>query len=167
MHRIILAAILLVSSALVAAGGAVAQQAGKPAPDFELPRANGDKQKLADLKGKVVYLDFWASWCGPCRKTFPWMNAMQKKYGPQGLAIVAVNVDENRKDADEFLAKLPAEFTVLFDAKQQLAKTYDLKGMPSAYLIDRNGVVKTIHAGFKESQIEELEASVKAALGLK
>lgn len=167
MRKLIIAIIAALTGTLVASAAALAQQAGRPAPDFQLPKAGGEVQKLADLKGRVVYLDFWASWCGPCRKTFPWMNAMQKKYGPAGLTVVAVNVDEKRKDADEFLAKLPAEFTVLFDANGQLAKQYDLKGMPSAYLIDRNGMITTVHAGFKESHIEALEASVKTALGQK
>ena len=85
-------------------------EAGQPAPAFALPNAKGDTFVLERMRGKVVYVDFWASWCGPCRRSFPWMNEMQQKYGEQGLVIVGVNVDKKRSDADRFLAQLPATF---------------------------------------------------------
>jgi len=140
-----------------------ALEAGKPAPDFTLPGASGDV-KLSDFKGKVVYLDFWASWCGPCHKSFPWMNEMQSKYGSKGLQIIGVNVDQKREDADKFLSQVPAKFAIAFDAKGATPKAYDVKGMPSALLIDAAGNVQYIHAGFKEEETASVEAHIKQAL---
>ena len=94
---------------------AVAAEAGKAAPEFQLPNLKQESVKLSEYKGKVVYLDFWASWCGPCKKTFPWLNELQKKYGKDGFEVVGVNVDAKKADADKFLVSTPAEFTVLFD----------------------------------------------------
>src|SRR6266480_3576285 len=104
-----LACSALVSTAAAAVG------VGERAPLFALPTAAGDVVALEKLRGKVVYVDFWASWCGPCRRSFPWMNEMQQKYGPRGLAVVAINVDKKRSDAERFLVQYPAEFTVVYD----------------------------------------------------
>ena len=142
---------------------ALAVEAGKPAPDFSLPGKDG-AIKLSDFKGKVVYLDFWASWCGPCKKSFPWMNEMQSKYGSKGLQIIAVNVDQKREDADKFLAATPAQFTVAFHASGSTPKSYEVKGMPSSMLIDAAGNVTYIHAGFKEEQAADVESRIKQSL---
>jgi cytochrome c biogenesis protein CcmG, thiol:disulfide interchange protein DsbE len=141
-----------------------AQEAGKPAPDFELPNLKQETVKLSGYQGKVVYLDFWASWCGPCRETFPWMNQLQEKYGKDGLQIVAVNIDTKRPEADKFLAQIAADFTVLFDPKRGVAKTYALKGMPTSFLIDREGNVLSTHLGFQKDRAGELEAHIAKAL---
>ncbi len=132
------------------------------APDFTL--AGIDAQvKLAEQKGKVVYLDFWASWCVPCRKSFPWMNQLKEHYGPQGLEIIAINLDKEREPTDAFLAATAPTFTIAFDPQGQSAESYQVMGMPSSYLIDRNGMLHHSHIGFRdkdkralESQIEEL-----------
>src|SRR5581483_7906899 len=87
---------------------AAAVAVGEAAPAFALPSAQGSTVALADLRGKVVYVDFWASWCGPCKRSFPWMNELAQRYGKDGLAIVAVNVDKKRSDAERFLATTPA-----------------------------------------------------------
>lgn len=143
---------------------AQAQDAGKPAPDFELLNLKREGVKLSSYQGKVVYLDFWASWCGPCRETFPWMNQLQEKYGKDGFEIVAVNIDTKRADADKFLGQFPAGFTVLFDPKRTVAKTYALKGMPTSFLIDRAGNVVSTHLGFQKDRAGELEAHIAKAL---
>jgi cytochrome c biogenesis protein CcmG, thiol:disulfide interchange protein DsbE len=145
---------------------AVAIDSGSLAPDFDLP-GGGGTVKLSNHKGKVIYLDFWASWCGPCKRTFPWMNEMHKKYGKDGFQVIAVNVDQKKSDAEKFLAATPAEFTVAFDSGNTTAAAYQPKGMPSSYLIDRNGVVHEVHAGFKESQQSELEHKIQQALAVK
>ncbi len=88
---------------------------GEAAPAFALPNAAGQNVDLDKLRGSVVYVDFWASWCGPCKRSFPWMNEMTRKYGPKGLTIVAINVDKKREDAEKFLKVAPAEFTVVYD----------------------------------------------------
>lgn len=120
---------------------------------------------LANLRGQVVYLDFWASWCGPCRQSFPWMQTMTNAYQGQGLAIVAVNLDRDRVDADKFLDQFKPTFDVRFDPKGESAEFYKIKGMPVSLLIDRHGVTRFTHVGFRpvdaaayETQLRELLA---------
>jgi len=145
-------------------GAVAAQEVGKPAPAIDLPAAGASNVKLADLKGRVVYVDFWASWCAPCKQSFPWMNDMQAKYGPQGLTIIGVNVDKKSDDADKFLASTPAKFTVAYDTAGQVAQAYQPKGMPTSYLIDGNGVVRAVHVGFRDKDKDELEREIAAAV---
>lgn len=121
---------------------------------------------LGQYKGKVVYLDFWASWCGPCRKSFPWMNAMEQKYAAQGLVVVSVNVDEKRADADAFLKAVPADFPVIFDPEGKLAEQYQLIGMPSSFIIGRDGKLLKSHQGFLDDSPVRYEAELRAALGM-
>uniref|UniRef100_UPI000198F7C9 Putative Thiol:disulfide interchange protein DsbE n=1 Tax=Chlorobaculum tepidum (strain ATCC 49652 / DSM 12025 / NBRC 103806 / TLS) TaxID=194439 RepID=UPI000198F7C9 len=137
---------------------------GDKAPDFALPGKTG-VVKLSDKTGSVVYLDFWASWCGPCRQSFPWMNQMQAKYKAKGFQVVAVNLDAKTGDAMKFLAQVPAEFTVAFDPKGQTPRLYGVKGMPTSFLIDRNGKVLLQHVGFRPADKEALEQQILAALG--
>ena len=145
-------------------GPAAGVDLGKPAPDFELPSSQQEGIKLSGYKGKVVYLDFWASWCVPCRETFPFMNQLREKYGSDGLEIVAVNIDTKRLDADKFLAQFPAAFTILFDPKRGVAKNYALKGLPTTFLIDREGNLLSTHLGFQKDRAGELEAHIAKAL---
>jgi thiol-disulfide isomerase/thioredoxin len=119
---------------------------------------------LAALKGKVAYVDFWASWCVPCRQSFPWMNAMHRQYGSAGLVVVAVNMDQRRADADAFLQKYPAEFTVRFDPAGQLAPQFKVRGMPTSALIGRDGKVLLVHEGFREKDKAALEQAIRSAL---
>ena len=119
---------------------------------------------LAAHKGKAIYVDFWASWCGPCKQSFPWMNAMQDKYGAKGLQVIAVNVDAKRADADRFLLKTPATFQIVYDPKGDSARSYGVKAMPTSLLIDRNGRVSYVHAGFRDEDRADLEAKINDAL---
>src|SRR5258706_12593285 len=114
----------LLFAAFLAAPPAKAADTGQPAPAFALPTAKGEVVVLERLRGKVVYVDFWASWCGPCRRSFPWMNAMNRKYGAQGLTIVAINVDKKHEDAMRFLSEMPTEFTVVYDAPGAVPAAY-------------------------------------------
>ena len=163
MKRSFLAALVL-AAAFWAAGGAGATDAGQPAPNVALPDAQGAVVALDTLRGKVVYVDFWASWCGPCRRSFPWMNEMQQKYGSKGLAIVAVNVDKKRADADKFLAQFPATFPIVFDEAGTSPAAFGVKGMPSSYLIDARGNVVFVERGFVDAHRVELEDRIKALL---
>jgi cytochrome c biogenesis protein CcmG, thiol:disulfide interchange protein DsbE len=120
---------------------------------------------LTGFRGRVVYLDFWASWCGPCRQSFPWMEILKSQYAAQGLEIVAINVDADRADADKFMRKFHPTFEVRFDPKGELAEFYKVHGMPSSVLIDRHGVARFAHVGFRpvdgpiyEAQLRELLA---------
>ncbi|MDZ7652014.1 MAG: TlpA disulfide reductase family protein [Burkholderiaceae bacterium] len=142
---------------------ATAQQVGQPAPSFDLP-GSASAVRLADMKGKVVYLDFWASWCAPCKQSFPWMNEMQAKYGSAGFLVVAISVDAKRSDAEEFLKGTPAQFTVAFDTKGESPKTYAIKGMPSSFLIGPDGRVIATHTGFKDADRKALEDKIREAL---
>jgi cytochrome c biogenesis protein CcmG/thiol:disulfide interchange protein DsbE len=131
----------------------------EPAPSFTLPAYRG-AVSLDSLRGRVVYLDFWASWCDPCRKSFPWMEDMQKKYGAKGLTVVAVNLDSKQENADKFLDNHPASFHVAFDPAGKVAKSYKVKGMPSSYLIDRAGQIVESHIGFREKEAAPLEKKI-------
>ena len=146
--------------------GAWALDAGATAPEVNLPGIK-DTVSLAGLKGKVVYVDFWASWCGPCKQSFPFMNELLSRYRAQGLEIVAINLDAKRDDADKFLAEVPAQFSVAFDAKGDSARRFEVKGMPSSYLIGRDGKLVASHKGFKEEDRKDLEARIAQALASK
>ncbi len=120
--------------------------------------------KLDEYRGKVVVLDFWASWCIPCRHSFPWMNTMQKKYAADGLVVIAVNLDNQTSDAEEFLLKYPAEFLITYDQDRQLAHQFAVEAMPSSFLIARDGSLFERHLGFKSGSTDEYEAAIVTAL---
>jgi len=136
------------------------------AADFTLDGPDGQVE-LAKLKGQVVYLDFWASWCTPCRASFPWMNEMQQRYAKQGLKIVAVNLDSENDKAREFISATHPNFTIAFDPEGTVAEQYEVKGMPSSYLIDRQGKVHSSHIGFRAKDRAALEQSIVEMLGNK
>lgn len=140
-----------------------ALERGQPAPDLKLAGLQGPVT-LAAAKGKVVYLDFWASWCGPCKQSFPWMNEMQKKYGARGLQVIAVNLDAKRDDADQFLKQNPANFTIGFDATGDSPRRFAVKGMPTSLLIGPDGQVIQQHSGFRDDERSQLEAAIVDAL---
>ncbi len=122
---------------------------------------------LGSLRGRVVYLDFWASWCAPCRQAFPWMQAIKDAYEGQGLTVVAINVDADRADAEKFLHQFRPTFDVRFDPKGELAEFYKIKGMPSSVLIDRQGVPRFTHIGFRPADGTVYEAQLRELLAEK
>lgn len=145
---------------------ALAVEVGDAAPDCTLsPLGGSQPAALSQYKGNVVYVDFWASWCGPCAKSFPFLNELHGQLGGQGLQIVGVNLDENADDAKAFLAKYPASFTVAGDVSKQCAKDFGVKAMPSSYIIDRKGIVHHIHLGFRPGEAKELRLLVETLLG--
>lgn len=113
---------------------------------------DADPLGLASLKGRVVYVDFWASWCGPCRESFPWMNQLHSRHEKDGLSILAVNVDQEPAKAQAFLRELPARFRIVPDPEGRLAQHYQLRGMPSSFVVDRQGRVRFAHVGFTSSK---------------
>jgi len=119
---------------------------------------------LASLSGRVVYLDFWASWCGPCKQSFAWMQSMSDTYRAQGLTVLAVNLDVNQADADKFLRRFHPTFEVRFDPQGASAERYGVKGMPSSLLIDRHGVTRFTHVGFTPADGAVSEAQLRALL---
>ncbi len=161
--RVVLAALLAFS--FIFSATVHAQSGGKyQAPGFSLPGQNKTVQ-LSDYRGKVVYLDFWASWCEPCKRSFPWMNELQSLYGEDGFEIIAVNLDTSRKDAEEFLKKMPAQFEVAFDKSGKTAEAYNLKAMPSSFLIDKNGRLVHKSLGYRVEEKKIVEKKIQKLVG--
>jgi thiol-disulfide isomerase/thioredoxin len=128
-------------------------------------QAAPDLQELNAMRGRVVYLDFWASWCVPCRQSFPWMNSLQSRYAGRGLTVIAVNLDHERADADLFLKRLAPAFQIRFDPQGDWARYFKVQGMPASVILDRAGQPRFTHIGFNnrdapayESQIQQLLA---------
>ena len=135
----------------------------REAPDFTLPTTTGTVS-LHDLRGKVVYVDFWASWCVPCRQSFPWMTTISEKYADRGLVVLAVNLDKERRAADDFLAQFGGPFTIAFDPTGKTAEAFRVEAMPSSFIVSRTGKIVFSHEGFQEPKAAELEEHIKEAL---
>lgn len=134
----------------------------RPAPTFSLPGPAGTVS-LDSLRGRVVYVDFWASWCEPCRRSFPWLNTLRERYADRGFTIVAINLDKDRRAADAFLAKFPASFLVAYDPAGKTAEAYRVSAMPSSFLIGPNGTILSSHAGFDPRKSGAIEALIQEA----
>ncbi len=135
------------------------------APLFSLvDLKNGQTIHLEQYRGKVVYLDFWASWCVPCRASFPALSALYQQYSDQGFEVIAVNLDENHSEALQFIEQYPADYRFVAGFDTGIASTYRVDVMPTAYFIDAKGVVRLIHHGFKESHVDFLEAILEKLL---
>ncbi|MFW9605011.1 MAG: TlpA family protein disulfide reductase [Pseudomonas sp.] len=144
---------------------AFALEKGEQIPAFELETNKDTKITSESLRGSYTYIDFWASWCGPCRQSFPWMNALQEKYKDKNLRILAINLDVNQADANKFLAEVPAHFEIAFDSKGITPKLYAVKGMPSSLLISPDGKVIFQHTGFNTNKADELDKLISQQLG--
>lgn len=155
---------ICVLAAFVGAASAHAARVGERAPAFDLAMADGKPISLASLRGSVVYVDFWASWCVPCKRSFPWMNALNDRHRGERFAIVAINVDKRRPDAERFLRDVPATFPIVFDAAGTTPAAFDVKGMPSSYLIDRKGNVVAVEEGFHDERRDDVEAQIRTLL---
>ena len=126
--------------------------------------ADGAPLDPADYRGQVLYLDFWASWCGPCRESFPFMNALDAELRDRGLRIVAISVDKTADEARRFLERYPARFKLGLDVAAACPAAFALPGMPTSYLIDRTGVIRAVHAGFRLSDAAEIRRQAVEAL---
>jgi peroxiredoxin len=144
-------------SSLVGASSAIA-------PSFSLPSRSGDSVSLEQLKGQVVMLNFWASWCGPCRQEMPLLDQMHKRYSSLGFTLLGVNVEANTKDAERWLTETPVSFPVLFDKESKVSKLYDVNAMPSTVFIDRKGNVRYLHRGYKPGDESEYLNQIRALL---
>ncbi len=153
-----LASVMAVSVSLAGDGG------GRAA-DFKLDRRGGKQLGLQDLKGQVVMINFWATWCGPCRQEMPLLEQMHKKYRPMGFTLVGINVEEDPSGAEAWLTKTPVSFPILFDRENRVSKLYNVSGMPSSVLIDRKGNVRYLHRGYKpgdeNTYLDHIRALVK------
>jgi thiol-disulfide isomerase/thioredoxin len=155
---VLAAALLATASPAVAADGAV------PAPAFTLASRAGGQVSLADLKGQVVMINFWASWCGPCRQEFPALDQIYAKYKPMGFTLVAINVESEKADAEKFLATTPASFPILFDPDNSVSGKYGVSAMPTTILVDRQGRVRWQHRAYKPGDEAKYIEQIRAAL---
>ena len=159
-----LLAVLLISLPtflLIPTGPADALGEGDDAADFEAPMLqSGRTVALSDHLGKVVYLDFWASWCDPCRIAIPEIEKLRTEFPKEDFQILAVNLDQSKKKATKFLKKNPISYPSLIDPKGKVPRMFGLETMPTSYVIDRNGVIRYVHKGFRKGDMEEIRAQI-------
>jgi len=136
-----------------------------PAPTFSLPTRDGTVC-LDSLRGSVVYVDFWASWCGPCKQSFPWLKTVHDRYASKGLVIVAINLDKDRDAAETFLQQYAPPFRIAFDPSGKTAKAYKVWGMPTSYVVSKQGAILATHPGFDPKRTAAIESQIEAALAL-
>ena len=145
-RRLLLACTVALSLPGLAAAAATP---GSAAPDFSLAARDGGKVRLADLKGQVVMINFWATWCGPCRQEMPLLAQLNSKYEPLGFTLLGVNVEPDSAAAVTWLKSMPVTFPILFDTDSAVAGSFGVEGMPSTVFVDRKGQVRYIHRGYK------------------
>ena len=150
---------------IVIACGAGSAVRAEPAPDFGLPSLLGDKTvRLSSLKGKVVYLDFWASWCAPCAVSLPEIATLYNKLNHTEFEVVAISLDESEVDAKKFINKINPPYSVLFDQEKQTPVSYSVTAMPTAFLIDKQGQVRATYKGYKKGDKEKLFQKIQQLL---
>ena len=160
----------LAAAALAAllAAPVLALSTGDVAPGFKLAKLDGSGElKLGDLRGKVVFIDFWASWCAPCQKSMPLFDAMAKEFPAGKFELIGVNVDKDVGAAKKALAKRPVSYTIVSDPTGTLPGRYGVETMPMAYLIDADGAVRYVHKGFREGDVEKLREHIQKLLAEK
>jgi peroxiredoxin len=143
---------------------AIAPPQATRAPDFTLRTSDGRNVRLEELHGKVVLLNFWATWCGPCREEMPRLQALYDKYRGSGLVLLGVNIDDNPNAALAIAQKLKVSFPVLLDTDKSVSKRYDLSTMPSTVLIDRDGQIRYVHRGYRDGDEADYDSQVRAWL---
>lgn len=155
---------IVLSVALLFANGAATIKIGQKAGDFVLPAASGETISLASQRGRVVLINFWATWCGPCQEELPELARLQSKYRERGLSILAISVDNEPENVKTFLKKYDIKLLGLWDRDKKTAEAYAVEAMPSSYLVDRNGIVRAIYRGYDPKEFKRLEAEVEALL---
>lgn len=164
MKRIIGRSLLVLIFTIGAAAVTLGAATKRDAPDFTLPSRGGESVTLSSLKGQVVMINFWATWCGPCRQEMPLLEEMYTRYNRMGFTLLGVNVEENSKGADAFLKETPVSFPVLFDTQNEVSKLYDVIAMPSTVILDREGTVRYLHKGYKPGYENEYLSQIRTLL---
>ncbi len=139
-------------------------KAGSRAIDFTLPTFDGGKVTLSDLRGKVVLLDFWASWCVPCREEMPYLDLLMKTYAKSDFLVLAVNIDNESGNALKFLQEHKIGLKPVWDVEKKVVAAYDIATMPTAFLIDRRGRIRFVHSGFEVEQLEHYKQQIRQLL---
>jgi peroxiredoxin len=152
------------AAALIVALPALAASSSSPAPQFALAARGGSEINLAQYKGQVVMINFWASWCGPCRQEMPLLESIYKKYNKLGFTLLGVNVEPDSKAADDWLKQTPVSFPILYDKESKVSKMYDVSGMPSTVIIDRKGNLRVLHHGYKPGDENEYLDSIRTLI---
>jgi len=160
MLAALVAALAQLSAGSAAGAIGAAPFQGKAAPALTLQTAQGGSIRLGEYRGRVVLIDFWASWCAPCKKSFPALDGLSHEFQSRGLAVLAVNLDERRKDADQFLAAYPHTMMVLFDPTGAAPKAFGVQGMPTSFLIDRSGMIRFTHMGYSGNVAEQYRREI-------
>lgn len=143
---------------------ALAGELSGVAPDFTLQSRSGGQVSLSELRGNVVMINFWATWCGPCREEMPHLEALHQRYSNLGFTLLGVNVEEDSRLSDRFLAETPVSFDILFDPENGVSELYDVIAMPSTVLVDREGNMRYIHHGYKAGYENEYQSQVRSLL---
>jgi thiol-disulfide isomerase/thioredoxin len=166
MVRILQATRLLAVAAfaVAAAGAAAAVTPSAGAPDFTLPSLDGPNLRLQEQRGRVVMINFWASWCGPCRVEMPHLARLYEKYRGSGFTVLAVNIDESPQKAASLATQLGMRFPVLLDTDKKVSRLYDLSTMPSTVLVDRDGRVRYLHRGYRDGYEETYDKQIRELL---
>jgi len=165
MHRFVNAARTLVGIALLAlAAGSIAVTKQEPAPDFTLKSLEGSNLRLEEYRGQVVLINFWASWCGPCRQEMPILDQLHQRYEDTGFAVLGVNVEGEVSPAKKIVDESKVTFPVLIDEGQKVSELYGLEAMPSTYVVDRDGNVRYVHRGYKPGDESKYVEVVKALI---
>ncbi len=138
--------------------------AESPAPDFTLKSTGGNNLRLSEMRGQVVLVNFWASWCGPCRQEMPLLDDLHSKYSKLGFTVLGVNVDKSQAAADKILKDIPVTFPVLYDPEGTVSQQYNVSAMPTTIIIDRNGNMRYLHKGFKPGYEDKYAANIKALI---
>lgn len=154
----------IVITAAIFAFPAIAGELSGAAPDFTLQSRSGGQVSLSDLRGDVVMINFWATWCGPCREEMPHLEALHARYSDLGFTLLGVNVEEDSRLSDQFLAETPVSFDILFDPQNGVSELYDVIAMPSTVLVDRAGNMRFIHHGYQAGYENEYQTQVRALI---
>jgi peroxiredoxin len=155
--RVFLGAMLTI----YAASSVEAATVSGPAPDFTLKSQDGSNIKLSELRGQVVMVNFWASWCGPCRQEMPLLEQLYQRYQPMGFTLLGVNVEEDSSAANKVLKEIPVSFPILYDSRNSVSESYQVRAMPSTFLIDRDGNIRYLHKGYQPGYEQDYQQQIR------